>query len=89
MASKKYDELQGFEDGNLATQLDLAKKEYQQMRFDNYSRGIESPAKIKDLRRDIARLHTETRRRELAQMNEGAGRPAKQTRRARLKAKQV
>jgi len=58
------------------------------MRFDNYTKGIESATKIRELRRDIARLNTEIRRRELTSSNDVPGRAAKRTRRARLLAKQ-
>lgn len=84
MASTKYQELQGHSDDDLGVELASAQKEYQQMRFDNYARGVASPAQIKELRRDIARIKTEQRRRELAAMNDGRGRPRKQTRRRRL-----
>ena len=88
MASKKYLELQGHSDEDLKVELTSAQREYQQMRFDNYTKGIESATKIRELRRDIARLNTEIRRRELATFNEGVGRAAKRTRRACLLAKQ-
>ena len=88
MASKKYLELQGHSDDDLRVELTSAQREYQQMRFDNYTKGIESASKIRELRRDIARLNTEIRRRELENSNEGEDRVAKRTRRARLLAKQ-
>ena len=88
MASKKYLELQDKSDEDLKVELTLAQREYQQMRFDNYTKGIESATQIRELRRDIARLNTEIRRRELTTLNEGTARAAKRTRRARLLAKQ-
>ena len=88
MASKKYLELQGHSDEDLKVELTSARREFQQMRFDNYTKGIESAASIRTLRRDIARIQTEIRRRELATDNDGAGRVARRTRRARLLAKQ-
>ena len=87
MASKKYLELQGHSDDDLRVELDAAQREYRQMRFDNYARGIASVSQIKELRRDIARIKTEVRRRELSLENEGAGRAPKLTRRKRLAAK--
>ena len=90
MASKKYLELQGHSDDDLAVELTSARREYQQMRFDNYTKGIESVASIRTLRRDIARIETEIRRRELATAAEnGLARQRKRTRRARLQAKQA
>lgn len=88
MASKKYLELQGHSDEDLNVELSSARREYQQMRFDNYTKGIESATSIRTLRRDIARIQTEIRRRELTSLNDGAGRAARKTRRARLLAKQ-
>ena len=88
MASKKYLELQGHSDEDLKVELTSARREFQQMRFDNYTKGIESAASIRTLRRDIARIQTEIRRRELATDNDGAVRVARRTRRARLLAKQ-
>ena len=86
MASKKFDDLGKMSTDDLAVELGEAQKEYRQMRFDNYARGIASPAAIRELRRDIARIKTEQRRRELAALNDGRGRPRKQTRRRRLAA---
>ena len=88
MASSKYVELQGHSDEDLTVELNSARREYQQMRFDNYTKGIESAAKIRELRRDIARIKTEVRRRELAAMNDGAGRARRLSRRARTQANQ-
>lgn len=88
MASSKYVELQGHSDEDLTVELNSARREYQQMRFDNYTKGIESAAKIRELRRDIARIKTEVRRRELAAMNDGAGRARRLSRRARTLANQ-
>ena len=87
MASKKYLELQGHSDDDLRVELGAARREYQQMRFDNYTKGIESIAKIRELRRDIARINTEIRRRELNALHGEAGRPRKLTRRRRHQAK--
>ena len=88
MASSKYVELQGHSDEDLTVELNSARREYQQMRFDNYTKGIESAAKIRELRHDIARIKTEVRRRELAAMNDGAGRARRLSRRARTQANQ-
>ena len=89
MASKKYLEFQGRSDEDLAGDLASAEREYQQARFDNYTKGLDSPGKIRELRRDIARLKTEVRRREIATQFGDAGRPRKLTRHKRLAAKQA
>ena len=89
MASKKFIDLQGHSDEDLSVELKEARREYQQMRFDNYTKGIASVASIRTLRRDIARINTEMRRRELAAMNDGAGRAPRLSRRARIQNKQA
>ena len=45
-------------------------REYQQMKFDHAAKGIANPMEPRELRRrDIARIHTEVRNRELAEMS--------------------
>ncbi|HMR44073.1 MAG TPA: 50S ribosomal protein L29 [Saprospiraceae bacterium] len=68
MASKKYLELQEFSDTDLAAELKAAEQEYQKMQFDHATKGVDNPLSIKEMRRDIARLNTEIRRREVASM---------------------
>ena len=87
MASKKYLEVAGHSDEALGTELANAEREYQQIRFDHYTRGIDDVSNIKNLRRDIARLKTEQTKRANASASAGAGRERKQTRRLRMKAK--
>ena len=40
------------------------------MRFDHAIKGLDNPLSIRDVRKDIARLNTELRRRELAKADE-------------------
>ncbi len=89
MASKKFLEVSGQSDEQLAQELTDTVRDYQQIRFDHYTRGVDDVARIKNLRRDIARLKTEQSRRELSKINDGQGRPRKGTRRSRLQAKQA
>lgn len=89
MATNKFLEVSAHTDENLAAELKSAEREYQQIRFDHYTRGLDNVGRIRELRRDIARLKTETTRRTLAQFNGGVGRPAKLTRRMRLQSKQA
>jgi len=42
------------------------------MRFDHEVRGLDNPLTLKEVRRDIARLKTEVRRREVAAFDEQA-----------------
>ena len=70
MATKKFVELQEMTDADLASELQETQTQQQKLKFDHASKGLENPQLIKEIRRDIARLQTELRRRELAQMDE-------------------
>jgi large subunit ribosomal protein L29 len=52
----------------LRSQLASAENEYQQMKFDHAAKGIANPMEIRELRRGVARILTEGRRREIAAM---------------------
>lgn len=68
MATKKYLELQEMSDADISNELEIAQSEYQRAQFDHAIKGLEQPLMLRDMRRDIARLQTEIRRRELAKM---------------------
>ncbi len=87
MASKKFLELQGFTDEQLQSELVDLQSEYQRLKFDHAVKGLDNPMVLREMRRDIARLHTEIRRRQLAAMSEAqlAQRSKLRARRARLK----
>ena len=70
MATKKYVELQEFKDADLLTELAETEKQYSKMQFDHAIQGLENPMVLREIRRDIARLKTEIRNRELAAMDE-------------------
>ena len=70
MPSSKYLELQDFSDVELTAELDASKAQYQNMQFDHSTKGLDNPLRLRELRRDIARIQTEIRRRELAGMSE-------------------
>ena len=70
MASKKYLELQEFSDADLQSELKETVVQYQKLKFDHAIKGLDNPLVLKEVRRDIARMKTEVRRRELAQMPE-------------------
>lgn len=72
MASKKYLELQDFSDENLAIELEQTELQYQKLKFDHAIKGLENPLVIREVRRDIARLKTEARRRQVATMDKAA-----------------
>ena len=70
MASKKYLELQEFSEADLLTELEGIEAEYAKMRFDHNVQGLDNPMDLKDLRRDVARIKTEIRRRQMSNMSE-------------------
>ncbi len=78
MATKKYLELQELTDADLIAELEGAEAEYQKMCFDHLAKGIDNPLQIRELRRDVARIKTEIRRREMVGMSpEEIGRRSK------------
>ena len=70
MATKKYLELQEFDDSTLAEELKETQVQYQKLKFDHAIKGLDNPLILTDVRRDIARLQTEVRKREVAKMSE-------------------
>jgi len=70
MASKKYLMLQDFTDEELLNDLRETEAQYQKMKFDHAIKGLDNPLVLREVRRNIARLNTEIRRRELARMSE-------------------
>jgi|NOAtaT_7_FD_contig_123_20196_length_6851_multi_7_in_2_out_2_11 large subunit ribosomal protein L29 len=65
MASKKFKELQEYSLEDLRVELETTETSYQKMRFDHAIKGLEDPMRLREVRRDIARILTEIRRREL------------------------
>ena len=55
-------------DADLKSQLDSLEHEYQQMKFDHAVKGLANPMELREMRRNIARILTEGRSRELAAM---------------------
>ena len=70
MATKKYLELQEFKDADLLTELKETEAQYHKLKFDHTIKGLDNPLLLKDIRRDIARINTEIRRRELSSMTD-------------------
>lgn len=68
MATKKYQEVQEINDNDLKETLTETETAYQKLTFDHAIRGLDNPLELRDLRRDVARLKTEIRRREVAVM---------------------
>ncbi len=71
MASKKFLELQEYENvADLKNELEATEAQYQKLKFDHAIKGLDNPILLREIRRDIARLQTEIRRRELAACSE-------------------
>jgi large subunit ribosomal protein L29 len=59
-----------FTQEELVEELKNAEVKYRNLRFDHSTRGLENPLDLIEVRRDIARLKTEMRKRELATASE-------------------
>jgi len=70
MATKKYLELKELSAEDLANELKEIQAQYQKLKFDHAVKGLENPLLIREIRRDISRLKTEVRSREIAGMSE-------------------
>ena len=69
MATKKYLELKDFSDEELKSELEQTQVQYQKLKFDHAIKGLDNPLVLREVRRDIARLQSDIRRRELVQMS--------------------
>lgn len=72
MATKTQIELQDYSDADLVAEIQQTRTQYQKLKFDHAIKGLDNPLVLREIRRDIARLNTELRRRELAAMPEEA-----------------
>ncbi len=68
MATKKFLELQNMTADAINTELKQASADLVRMKFDHGSKGLQNPIELKSLKRDIARLKTELRSREIGAM---------------------
>ncbi len=62
--------MQDFSKDDLLNELAETETQYQKMKFDHATKGLENPLVLREVRRDIARLKTEVRRREVIEMSE-------------------
>lgn len=69
MATKRYLELQNLATEAIGTELTQAQGDLVRMKFDHGSKGLQDPTQIKVLKKEIARLKTESRSRELKAMS--------------------
>ncbi len=70
MANQKYQEIQGLSIEELNTELAELQEEYQKLQFDHATTGLDNPLVIRERRREIARVKTELRKREMGEMSE-------------------
>jgi len=68
MANSKYLEIQGLSDAELTDELAAMEREYQKFQFEHAIKGLDNPLSLREMRRDIARVKTEMRRREVANL---------------------
>ena len=85
MASNKTLELRDASDADLQDQLMESTTSSDKMRFDHTVNGIENPLQLRTVRRDIARIKTEIRRRELEALPQEAHAKRDNIRRRRKK----
>ena len=62
----KYKEIQALGDGELAAKLEEGRAELFNLRFQQATSQLDNPARVKLVKRDIARVQTEIRAREIA-----------------------
>ncbi|NMB62376.1 MAG: 50S ribosomal protein L29 [Chloroflexi bacterium] len=67
----KIEEIRKFSDDELKTKVFDTKKEYMELRFQHVSGQLNDTSKLKQTRRDIARLETIIREREIKVATEG------------------
>lgn len=65
MASKKFLELKEMTSEQLQSELETTVSQYGKMKIDHAIKGLENPLRLREVRRDVARLTSEVRRREL------------------------
>lgn len=70
MATKKFIELQDFSDADLASEIKQTEAQYKSLKFDHAIKGLDNPMALKEVRRDISRLKTEERKRQLAALSD-------------------
>jgi large subunit ribosomal protein L29 len=69
MAIDKVKELSSLSNTDLQAELESMQKSYQMMNFEHAVKGLEDPLNLRAMRRNIARVNTEIRRREIEGMS--------------------
>lgn len=78
-----------FSTSELKEELKNALEQQQKMKFDHVTVGLENPLRIRETRRDVARIRTELRKRALAEASEETLANRSKIRARRRRAKQV
>jgi len=65
MASKKFLELADMSQEQLQSEYEITLAGFNKMKIDHAIKGLENPLALREVRRDVARLATEIRRRSL------------------------
>jgi large subunit ribosomal protein L29 len=69
MATKNFIDLQGMTVEAIETELTQARTDLEKMRFDHGSKGLQNPLELRSAKKDIARMLTELRSREVSAMS--------------------
>lgn len=67
MANRRAAELRDVDDSELRTRLSEAKQELFNLRFQNVTGQLDNPARLGQVRKDVARINTLLRAREIAE----------------------
>ncbi len=70
MATKRTTELKALDQDALLNEVNELGEELKKMQFDHAVRGIQNPLQLRGMRREIAKVNTEIRARELAAMSD-------------------
>ncbi len=66
MPSKKFEELNAMSQEELQNELKESESYLQKLKFDHAIRGLDNPMVLRGVRRDVARIHTILRQKEMA-----------------------
>ncbi|HKK88121.1 MAG TPA: 50S ribosomal protein L29 [Saprospiraceae bacterium] len=69
MPSKKFIELQDYTIEKLNKEIAESERSYNKLSIEHSVQGLENPLRLREARRDVARLKTELRRRQISEMS--------------------
>jgi len=69
MALKKYSDFTNLNDETLAKDIAEARANYHSSKFDHTIKGLANPTELRHMRREVAMMETEVRKREMAEMS--------------------